>query len=1491
MEYNPFLKVTEQELKEYNPFNKAQIVQSFRDNKSNQERAGWMLSEATGQPVEVVNAAIRNRTRQPIEQQALGGAVMAQEQRLAGQVESMQEDGVPPEEAAVALSEAFVQVPMFSASIDPAMVAFVMSSDNELAKASVFNKLKKMDVAYNIASRKLEETNKDWWVGFDWATNILGSITPIYSLGSANKKAELQKEFVNLLEADITEEEFGTRFTEILNEAGDLWDWTSEGNRVSLESFLQSAAEGGEGLSSNLDKVFAAVDILSLVNTGTLKATTALGRGLKAGATSATTDIARLAGIVRRDEKLVQQILETTAIKDDPTHASAILGNYTSPSIASTNVVKPRWNTVTGSAAVRAYEESDALFNVVRRTAGPEAIDEVQFNSWKEEYLASRKEQGGNQIIDNDVRIDEMENILYQEVFGTKGGKVFNTAANAQKLANQIDGKVIPAEDGGFLVLKEENVPLTLDDGNTVEGLRLFKSTSLDELGSGFWANWGSPLAQTTNDMQALIVQVEATTARIHKLARTDLERLVRTMTPKEQRRVDDIFDDLQNGADSFRRTAYTRDEFVQKYTAKYGNAPSTTEEAYYLKVQSLNDLDWRIKADFKFKDEVSKGTIVLQNLGEELNVRPTTVENIKADELVWDADAKALIPADKVGDKKVYGVAADSLWTAPDGSRVLHIITSRPKTRRILPEDVMPYNPGGPRKYSDRIGFYVKQERETSIAGGVKVAEAPRTFMGVRTEKEAAEASRQINNIVDVIQGNLKGLKRNASVQEFNQFLRGLTTNKAIKNAIDNNNSWNINIQSLDDLIDFADSMNLDLRSKVDWAADGTPLMTTRNDYVPGINRTMTYGETFRAVGMTKGGRRDMPLIGYGGTPNRVVNAVESINRSAMSSLAKKTEASYVAASVNGLIRAAIENNVFTRPAQQELAGLTLRGKLARMKDLIDTKTLAGKKLKLERDKIEFRLNQQSELDAAWYSFKDRVADSLYGKGYTKAANFFDRWSSNPATVMRGWLFDAYLGLGAWDQYYVQASQFVNVSAIADIDVAMKAGSLYSVSRTLISNGNESVIRAFGDKLGPIYGMTTDQFWEMHKMLMESGRTILDLSIAELGSDAGIEVLDKVRDKARFFFKEGELVSTITAHNVAYMELIKKFPNIVPNSQAGRRWIAQRQNVLRQAMTFANRSPLQTLPMVQFLTYPWRVAEALFSGSFGGTSRKVLTGKEKARLAGVATVVYGMAAVPFAGYVGDRIYQKYGENVDPEVYEAMRYGMLDVILSEMTGAETALSTRLAWGEGVTQTLFNFAEANIVEALAGPSGQFTADAFGNLKNLIRSLKHGVGTGEYAPSRTDLNLLMKQVKTWNLIDQMYWGFQVGQYYNRSGTKLVAPIDTYETIALGLGIPLDKLVENYNLQASMSTDKDYEKRLADRINRMAVAAEKAARDGDEDTALEYRRFIVTTLNSMSDIGQRERVFNLVKPNWFPELDQTWMYALDRELNTRNLKEQPE
>ena len=1488
MEYNPFLKVTEQELKEYNPFNKAQVVQSFRDNKSNQERAGWMLSEATKQPVEVVNAAIRNRNQQAIEQQALGGAVLAQEQRFAGKVEEMQENAMPPEEAAVALSEAFVQVPMFSASIDPAMVAFVMSSDNDLAKASVFNKLKKMDVAYNIASRKLEETNKDWWIGFDWATNILGSITPIYSLDSANKKAELQNRFVQLLESDISEEEFGTQFTEILNEAGDLWDWTSEGNRVSLEAFLQSASEGGEGLSSGLDKAFAAIDILSLANTGTLKATTALGSGIKAGSLSAGTDIARLAGIVRRDEKLVQQILETTAIKDDPVHSAAILGNHTFPSIASTNVVKPRWNTVTGSAAVRAYEEADALFNVVRRTAGPEAIDEVQFNSWKEEYLASRKEQGAGQIIDNDVRIDEMENILYQEVFGTKGGKAFNTAANAQKLANQIDGKVIPAEDGGFLVLKEENVPLTLDDGNTVEGLRLFKSSNTDELGSGFWANWGSPLAQTTNDMQALIVQVEATTARIQKLARTDLERLVRTMTPKEQRAVDDIFDDLQNGPDSFRRTAYTLEEFDKKFYDKYSRSPSDTEKAYYLKVQSLNDLDWRIKADFKFKDEVSKGTVVLQNLGEELNVRPASATDIRANELVWDADAKALVAADKIGDKQVYGVAADSLWTAPDGSRVLHVITSRPKTRRILPEDVMPYNPGGPRKYSDRIGFYVKQERQVDIAGGAKITEAPRTFMGVRTEAEAAEASRQINNVVSVIRENLKGLKKGASTQELNQFLRGLTTNRAIKNAIEKNSDWNINIQTLDDLVDFADSMNLDLREMVDWAADGTPLMSTRNDYVPGIDRNMTYGETFRAVGMTKGGRRDKPLIGFGGTPNRVINAVETINRSAMSSLAKKSEASYVAASVNGLIRSAIENNVLLRPAQQELAGLTLRGKLNRLSDMIDTKTLAGKKLKLERDKIEFRLNQRSELDSAWYAFKDRLAESLYGKGFKGTAGVVDRWSSNPATVMRGWLFDAYLGLGAWDQYYVQASQFVNVSAVADIDVAMKAGSLYSVTRTLISNGNENVIRAFGDKLGPIYGMSTDQFVEMHKMLMESGRTILDLSIAELGSDAGVEVLDKFRDKARFFFKEGELVSAITAHNVAYMELIKKFPDIVPNSQAGRRWIARRQNVLRQAMTFANRNPLQTLPMVQFLTYPWRVSEALFSGSFGGASRKVLTGKEKAKLAGVSTVVYGMTAVPFAGYVGDRIYQKYGEQVNPEVYEAMRYGMLDVILSEMTGAETALSTRLAWGEGVTQTVFNMAEANIIEALAGPSGQFTADAFGNLKNLMYSLRHGVGTGEYAPARTDLNLLMKQVKTWNLVDQMYWGFTVGQYYNRSGTKLVAPIDTYETIALGLGIPLDKLVENYGLQTRMMSDRGYEKRTADRLNRMAVAAEKAAREGDEELATEYRRFIVTTLNSFTDIGQRERIFTLIKPNWFPELDQTWMYAIDRELNTRNIKE---
>lgn len=1487
----------------FNPLKQSVAPQpfTFTQTQSGKERSATLLSNTTGKTFEEVAQSVADGSLFEVQQEALGKAQQTQVDNANRVVEESAANQVPPEEAAIVLAEAFNTVPMFTGLMDPAVTAFVLSSDNEAAKRSVFAKLSKMEILYNVANEQLEKADDPWYRDFDWTRSVISGSTPIYSAIAAEQRQDLTIRLNALLDSTLSDEEFAAEAALILEESGDIYDFFGGANRVNLEAFLSAIPEGGYGQSAALDKAFGILDIALLGTPGTLKQTTALATGAlkagKAGITSASVDIARLAGIVRRDPKLVEDIIQRTAIIDDPVHSAAIIGNHTAPSWATSNITRPRYQSAISNTAVQNFEDASELANTVRRIQGPEMIDEKALEVVKQGVIDYKTATGHRQVFDRDVHIDEFENLTYTELYGDTAGKEFVDQAGADALAAQVDGISAKTENGGWIVVRQENIslidPLKTGKGdNTIEGLVLFETTKIDQLGEGFWAKYGSPLAQTTDLNQALIVQNEATTAALVRQVEKDLKPLLKTLKPSEVLAVDHIFEDLQNGAASARKTAYTIPEFESEFFNKHQRQPSRQEVAYYLKIQELNDLDYTLKADLKFKDEVAKNTVVLRNLPEELNVRPASADSVPDADLMFDADTGAMLTkANLTPDHKIYSVASDVVYKTPGGDYVQYIATRSPRTRRILPEDVMPRNAGGSRRYlPGEAKFFIKQEDEITLAGGRTVAQTPTTFMAVRTQEEALEAVAQVNNITKVIDTVIgRSLKKSATPDEVNTWLRANNNNRQILDAIGQNRRWNTKIASIDALVDFAEQTGMNLRRTTDWAGDGTPLTAGRNDYIPGVNSGTTYGESFRTVGMARGGRKNTPLVGFGGNTLRTAPASESIRKTALSSLAKKSEAAYVASSVNGLIKAAIENKVLLQDAKSSLAGLTLRAKLERLKTLIDTSTVAGRKLKLERDKIEFRINQRSPLDSAWDNFRFKIAESLYKRDGSKfrngLADRFNKWSTSPVQAMRGWVFDAYLAFGAPDQLYVQASQMVNVIGVADTASAVKAASLYTVNRFLLSNGNDNVIKEVVDRVAPLVGMTSDQYIEMIAMLRESGRTIIDLSIAELGEAASDTVVSRIREKGRFFFKEGELVSTISAHHTAYLELVKNFPNIKPNSQEGRRWIARRQNVLRQAMTYGNRSVGQDLPFFQFLTYTFRVAEAMAAGSLGGTSRKVLTGAEKAKLFGTSLAFYGIAAVPFGGYLLDRIDQKYGVPIDNDVYDAVRWGATDFLLSEVIGADTAVSSRLGFGEGVANTVFSLMDGNIVEALTGPSGSFVSGTTGSLLNLFKSIRSGIGTGEYDVLKMDLSLFARNIRALGLYEQAYVAATLGQYINRTGTKTIASdVTTEEAVAIALGIPLKDVVNMRSLQATMFSNSAYEKKIIARLNTLSTEAERLSRSGDEESAQVIRREIVTELNR-HPLAQQQRLFEGMAPEFFSQTEQTLLYSLKQDLNVRN------
>jgi hypothetical protein len=301
--------------------------------------------------------------------------------------------------------------------------------------------------------------------------------------------------------------------------------------------------------------------------------------------------------------------------------------------------------------------------------------------------------------------------------------------------------------------------------------------------------------------------------------------------------------------------------------------------------------------------------------------------------------------------------------------------------------------------------------------------------------------------------------------------------------------------------------------------------------------------------------------------------------------------------------------------------------------------------------------------------------------------------------------------------------------------------------------------------------------------------------------------------------------------------------------------------------MTAANRSTGQQLPMFQFQTYNFRIMEALLAGTFGGGSRSVLTKTEKLKLATTHLAMYGLSAVPFGGRVIERLDKDYGIPIDDETYNIVRRGFLDYALSNLMGADTALSQRLGFGDGFADFMFDLVSLSGLEIFGGPSGTFGSDVF---KDIIRFLG-AVKSGKFELAQADLHTLLQNIKTYDLGTKVYLAIETGKLYSKNSTNAIADIDIYETVAVAFGIPLAKVSDMYAAQRLSFEDSKEVKKVTKLIQQRMLDANVAYQNGDYDRYKALNTEGLTLLHSLP-FEVQGKVFRDIRPELMTNLDQT-------------------
>lgn len=1224
----------------------------------------------------------------------------------------------------------------------------------------------RLEVVKRLFQEQLDGSSQSFLAGAGYFLDALVSFPRDVATGGGFSRDSIANRIRNLVtRTDLSEQEFETEVRELISDASDTGFFTDD-NWFYTNQLLENFDNYGGGL----DKVFTVVDAVGL---GT--AAKSLIRGRDA--------VDLIAKGVSKEEaigEVSRQVGRDTPSVETPRHTAITAATPTVPE--RTYLAGP------GPESLRELELNNRTLDIVRSMDWGFFVQGDVFEKAKPAILKTMKDQydlgSSKRYLDHDaVVVENGDFVLGRISFGKADGSPYKSFQKAQAYAREIGGEAEERLIGGekrFVVVREVNIP--------TRGLA--DTTSEHEIATSLFQKISSPFITSSQRLDNILKRGEGQLGVVTREIAGEYRRVSGKVSSEDKDFIDQMYLELRDGVGSTRRKALTEEEFIDQYRTAFGRKPKPATIEFHRKVQELNDTTYFLNAQRYFREAVDRGEEILRTEeGLNLRVIPQKVNGVPANSSILDLDTGSIIPQNQLGKRSVYIVRGG--YDASDGKKYGFVTTSSPRTRRLFHDDVMGYNVGGPRVYRDHKNF-VKQESRIILDDGSTVSGRPITALATITQQEAKIAVRQINTILDKFEDliSIKGTSRSNAMQA----IRRVTTNESLNKLIRENSSWSGVIEDADDFIKFLEDYNLDPTLRMSVAHDGELIRkATTNEageeifaYIGGFdNGTETFADSFIKQS-NLAGRKDRPLIGFGGEKPVTFNPIQAIERSFSRAINGRHEDAYMHNAINGWLKGA-------KPY------ITNQDEIAKMRPYQALKSAELGKAKearafdQERNIILRRAETQTGFGKWWENTVEDFAEWVYGKGAKKlGVSIKNQFSSDPTVALRSFAFDLKLGLFAFPQFFVQSTQVFNIIALSPVH-GLAGFVSYTPVRMAIANGNESVIREIGKRAGPFIGLDADQFTDMIRWIRESGRDIVDNTVIEQSQDFNLAMgmVDKVRDLGRRFFYEGELVPRIAGLTTAYKEFIEKFPKVDPFSEQGISWITRRQDVLTAGMTRASstawqRDSLLSVP-TQFLSYSSRMMEQLFLGN------RILTPAERARLATIQLTMWGAGGYGMGSYINHLVNEGSLE-LSRDQYTALRYGLLDYIVGKTTGARTAFSERLSVGEGFADIFQKITEDKFFEVIFGPSGSIAQDVGGNTIKLLGDVFHG----RFEIAQHDLWKTIRNLSSVNTAYNSWLIGRYGEYYSRNQNSLIAnDLGVSEAIFNAMGAPLQDVSLTYDM----------------------------------------------------------------------------------------------
>jgi hypothetical protein len=1197
----------------------------------------------------------------------------------------------------------------------------------------------------------------------------------------------------------------------------------SEDSIWNLYKAANDATYLGDDPMAGVNAMFGVVDIAAL---GSLSATKSVLKGAKTLTQETTTIPNKIAGIYKS-----RRPIDSVAVMSDESTAGVVATRQVDEVGAQTDEI---------AAGRTLPEELDPVGSPVSRPSGvttrqgsrktvlTEKLEEMNRAGSFGEYIprtsleavatniAAKIATSVNDVVVNSRRVidegsDDFKVVVRLGKDGT--GSAFRRKMDAEAVAKQDPSlKVVKREEGrGWFVEAEERVNVLglpdeldrFDKGN-------FVSDAINKV-------FGASTVRLGDKLGGKFLQAEAGQALIGDLVKP-YQKIIRAVKGKELQNLSDFMTQLRDGELSYMRQAPTRESFESLYTTMYGTRPKRSTVDAYEALQDINDTTWQIKSSERLKRTVAEGGVYV-NITEQYGDIGYRVSNVPDNEFILDlasgksrkSTSKSLNPDTPVF--KIPNTFLDHLYvTNVDSVRVLERV------------DVMPYNVGGPRTNSE-FRYFVGTVREQKLVSGNTISAGFKTLLGSFGQKQATIAVNQINAITRKV----KTLMDEMNVADIENLRLSQAQYDELGDIIRANNDWNKHIVDLEDLQRLARDYNFRFTEQfVPKARDQKVSIRESGEDPAKVNAT--FGEV---VGVRQNMKRgDTPLMEFGGKKATNASPISNIadqfgseafgyanraaSQTAMVSWVKLAE------KAEGLVtfpRGVPENDFYNRFMQAEVT------KTGKFNDL-------AAQLREQQEIIKRRMNQSTWLSDKWDSFTSSATEAIFETTGKK----LDLTKTDPASRLLQVGFYSKFGFFNPDQLVLQALHSLTITGISPRQ-GLKAMGLVS-PMFVIANLRDSATRSLAiQRLANFSKIEVEELNKLVKYIDESGRNIIDNQVIELqapqkfGASStlagkGQEAVGKFLDTSTLFFREGERVSRLVGLMTAFLEHRAKRPNIDPLSPEGKLWITNREQDLTFRMTTQSRSFVQSGPMrvpTQWLTFSLRAMENIVIGrnfSVGERTRMFL-------VMGPMFGLTGIGAGRMAGYFTEQLGFDSSDPQAIETHNRIKYGLIDALLSNLLGTETAYAQRVAPLGQIQDTYRKLFDESLLTTLFGPSGEISKDMGVVAVNAIKAMMGG----RTEMVREDLTQLVRNLSSVDKYVKIRELIESGNYRSRTRKLVVSNLDPEAAAAVLFGATPAPVQNYYDYQEMIFKKNNRYRDMSKRLKSKATLALSLLTEGNE------------------------------------------------------------